>query len=107
MRLVEIFAGSKRSEMYLYVEKSKGVEHVPTELLAQFGTLRSVLILPLTPTTRLARASANAVIDGLEKQGYFLQLPPSADALVEQQIAAMIEAEEQLSRSEERKPQDQ
>ncbi|NBS11145.1 MAG: YcgL domain-containing protein [Gammaproteobacteria bacterium] len=107
MRLIEIFAGSKRAEMYIYVEKSSGVERVPSELLSQLGTLRSVMVMPLTPTTRLARVSAEVVLERINAQGYFLQLPPSPDALVEQQISAMIEAEEQLSQREHGQPESQ
>ena len=29
MRLVEIFTGSTRAEMYLYVDKTEGLERVP------------------------------------------------------------------------------
>lgn len=96
MRLVEIFTGSTRAEMYLYVDKTEGLERVPENLRSQFGVLRSVMILLLTPNKKLARVSAQAVLDEITQQGYYLQLPPSPEFFAEQQIAAMIEAENQL-----------
>lgn len=96
MRFVEVFTGSTRAEMYLYVDKAEGLKRIPEDLLGQFGTLRSVMHIPLTPNKTLARVSATAVLDGITHQGYYLQLPPSPELFAEQQIRAMIEAETQL-----------
>lgn len=104
MRIVEIFSGTKREEMYLYVDRQEGTQRVPDALLQQFGTLRSVMTLPLTEDRRLARVESRAVLAGIVEQGYYLQLPPSADALAEQQIAAMIEAEQQLQQRQDGQP---
>ena len=35
-----------------------------------------------------------------EKQGYYLQMPPPPEALAEAQIAAMVQAEEQLTEAQ-------
>jgi len=96
MRLVEVFKGAKREEMYLYVDQKRGTADVPTDLLATFGELSSVLVIPLTPKRPLARVAAADVLAGIEQDGYFLQLPPAPTASAEAQIAAMIEAEKQL-----------
>ena len=59
MRLLcQVFKSPGREEMYLYVEKSRGLEDVPGDLLARFGEPSPVMLLVLTPEKRLARADA-------------------------------------------------
>jgi uncharacterized protein len=97
VRVVEIFKGQNKEETYLYVERKNGMKSVPEDLLAAFGQVESVMILPLTKDKKLARAKASDILDAIEKQGYFLQIPPPPDALAEAQIAAMVKAEEKLA----------
>ena len=68
--------------MYLYVEKSLGLENVPEELLAQFGELSLVMTLPLTPERKLARTDVAVVLASIQEQGFFLQMPPAAADLL-------------------------
>jgi uncharacterized protein YcgL (UPF0745 family) len=72
--------------MYLYVEKSRGLEAVPEELLARFGTPTPVMVLLLTPERTLARADTGAVLASIAKQGFYLQLPPTPAALLAQEV---------------------
>jgi Uncharacterized protein conserved in bacteria len=44
MRVVEIFKGSKKEEMYLYVDQKNGLKDVPDALLQSFGALQSVMV---------------------------------------------------------------
>ncbi len=76
--LCQIFKSSRREEMYLYVEKSRGVQDVPGDLLGRFGELIPVMVLPLTPERTLARADVIQVLAAIEKQGFYLQMPPTA-----------------------------
>lgn len=104
MRLVEVFKGSVTEEMYLYVDQKEGLERVPEELLSRFGRLSSVMVIPLTAQRRLARAEPAEVLASLESQGFYLQLPPPPEALVKAQIAAMVEADEQLQSRQDDQP---
>jgi uncharacterized protein YcgL (UPF0745 family) len=63
--------------MYLYVDKQQGLGDLPETLLQTFGTPQSVMTLVLTPERALARADAAAVLDAIERQGFYLQMPPS------------------------------
>jgi uncharacterized protein YcgL (UPF0745 family) len=81
-RLVEIFRSPRKQEMYLYVDKHSGCAEVPDVLLTQFGDPESVMTLLLTPQRKLARADAAEVLQKIEEQGFFLQMPPTeADLL--------------------------
>ena len=77
--LTEIFRSPRRDEMYLYVDKKKGLAALPKELLGHFGTPEAVMTLILTPEKKLARAKASEVCHALVQQGYYLQMPPARD----------------------------
>ncbi|TXS92964.1 YcgL domain-containing protein [Parahaliea maris] len=76
-RLCEIFRSSRKEEMYLYVDRARGLADVPEALMAQFGEPRSVMVLMLDSGRKLARADAAEVLDKIEQQGFYLQMPPS------------------------------
>ncbi|MCB1689338.1 MAG: YcgL domain-containing protein [Halioglobus sp.] len=80
--LCQVYTSSRQQEMYLYVEKSRGVEDVPAELLSRFGELIPVMLLPLSPERKLARADVNDVLACIEKQGFYLQMPPTMAELL-------------------------
>ena len=105
MRVIEIFKGHKKEEMYLYVEQKNGLKSVPDDLLATFGQTESVMVLLLTKDKKLARVTASDVLATIEDQGYFLQMPPPPEALAEAQIAAMVEAEEKLADAQKQQPE--
>jgi len=105
MRVIEIFKGHKKEEMYLYVEQKNGLKSVPDDLLATFGQTESVMVLLLTKDKKLARVTASDVLAAIEDQGYFLQMPPPPEALAEAQFAAMVEAEEKLADAQKQQPE--
>ncbi|MDR5868049.1 YcgL domain-containing protein [Halomonas koreensis] len=78
--LCEVFKSSRKDEMYLYVDKRRGLEDVPEALLERFGEPVSALTLMLAPDKRLARASAAEVMAAIEEQGFYLQMPPAKEA---------------------------
>ena len=51
----DIYKGSKKKEMYLYVPKNSGLKKVPEALLASFGQLELVMSLLITESRKLAR----------------------------------------------------
>ena len=72
----EIYRSPKEEGMYLYVRKDEGLSRVPEALLQRFGKPQQAMVLVLTPEKKLARAAVEKVIECLETQGYYLQLPP-------------------------------
>jgi uncharacterized protein YcgL (UPF0745 family) len=81
-RLCQIFRSSRKEESYLYVDKARGFEDVPADLMAQFGEPTPVMVLLLTPGRKLARANAAAVLASIESQGFYLQMPPTVAELL-------------------------
>ena len=76
-----IYKSIRREEMYLYVPTEGDFSHVPAALLEHFGSPSFVMSLELWPERPLARARADAVINQLNEQGYYLQMPPETENL--------------------------
>ncbi|RDL45714.1 hypothetical protein DN730_01295 [Marinomonas piezotolerans] len=77
--IIQIFRSSKKDEMYLYVEKSKGTKDVPEALMERFGTPISAMTMLIKPEQKLARANAQDVMDSITEKGFYLQMPPAKD----------------------------
>ncbi|MBT4520465.1 MAG: YcgL domain-containing protein [Halieaceae bacterium] len=75
--LCQIFKSSRKQEMYLYVEKNRGVADVPLDLMERFGEPLEVMSLVLSSDKKLARAKASDVLQAIANQGYYLQMPPT------------------------------
>lgn len=80
--LCQVFRSPRKQEMYLYVEKARGLEVVPEVLMSQFGDPEAVMVLLLSPESKLARADTDAVLASIASIGYYLQMPPTAAELL-------------------------
>ncbi|WP_456267750.1 YcgL domain-containing protein [Kushneria sp. AK178] len=78
--LCQIYKSPRHEEMFLYVDRTRGLAVVPEELLAGFGTPQSIMIMVMTPQRTLARVETARVIEALKEKGYYLQMPPGGDA---------------------------
>lgn len=93
--ICQIYRSRREEGMYLFVKKSEGLAPVPEALLQRFGPPEPAMVLKLTPEKKLARADTARVIQALEQQGYYLQLPPLAEADAE--MAALRQHNSKLS----------
>lgn len=75
-QLVRVYKSKRKADMYLYVIKAKGLTDVPSALLDLFGEPEVVLDFLLTPDRKLARVQAERVLTEIERQGFYLQMPP-------------------------------
>lgn len=87
--LCDIYKGSKKQEMYLYVPKSDGLDNVPEALLARFGEMTLVTTLVLTETRKLARADIIKVMAEIQDRGFYLQMPPTLYPAADQPPSAI------------------
>ena len=79
-RICQIYRSPRRAEMYLYVDKARGLADVPEALLQQFGEPQPVMVLALDAGRRLARVAVVDVLDSIAQRGFFLQMPPAEPA---------------------------
>ena len=82
-RIIQVFRSPKRAEMYLYVDKAEGLARVPEALLERFGQPGPVLVVALTAERKLSRVSAARVLESIEAQGFFLQMPPAPEGVLD------------------------
>jgi uncharacterized protein YcgL (UPF0745 family) len=83
----QIYRSPRRSEMYLYVDKTVGLEEVPADLLKRFGEPEPIMLVHLNGERRLARADADEVKAKVVEQGYYLQMPPTLAELLRREGA--------------------
>lgn len=75
-RHVRVYRSSRKQEMYLFVDAGADLRDVPQALLERFGRPVQALSLLLTAERALARADAARVLESIDQQGYYLQMPP-------------------------------
>lgn len=83
-KICSVYRSPKEEGMYLYVDKKNDLESVPEELLKLFGKPELAMTLLLTPEKKLARADAGRVIEMIQEQGFYLQIPPRPDELMQE-----------------------
>ncbi len=71
-----IYKSNRKTDTYLFIPQEDELENLPTDLLKTLGKLEFVMELPVTEKTKLAQKNARNVIQALDQQGYYLQLPP-------------------------------
>ncbi|QTF08284.1 hypothetical protein HC231_10460 [Brenneria izadpanahii] len=77
-----IYRSAKRDQTYLYVEKKDDFSRVPEELMKSFGMPHFAMLLPLDGSKKLARADIEKVKQALKEQGFYLQVPPPLENLL-------------------------
>jgi hypothetical protein len=81
-RLCQVFRSPRKEEMYLYVDKARGLVDVPEVLMTQFGEPEAVMTLVLDSQRKLARADTAEVLADIAEKGFYLQMPPTAAELL-------------------------
>ena len=72
-----IFNCARKPDTYLYLRAGMRPEELPEALRTLLGDLQQFLTLELSESSKLAQVNAGDVLDALNDQGYFLQLPPA------------------------------
>lgn len=75
-----VYRCARQSEMYLYLRADLQPDKVPEALLKRTGRLTIALHLSLTPERKLARVDTARVLEQLQTNGYYLQMPPQIEA---------------------------
>ena len=79
-----VYKSSIKQETYLFVSKKGNFEDVPAPLMKMFGTPTLVMLLPLEKKQTLGIADIEKVKHELAEKGFYLQLPPPKENLLEQ-----------------------
>jgi len=87
--LCAIYRSSKKQQTYLFITQRDNFTDVPEALMSVFGTPTLVTMINLATKEKLALADLNKVKESLESQGYYLQLPPPEENLLDQHKAQL------------------
>lgn len=77
--LCDVYKSLKKDEAYLYVKRQDGLTRVPEVLLETFGKPELAMTMMLDEQKKLARVTAQSVLQALDEQGFYLQMPPVRD----------------------------
>jgi len=72
-----VYRSCKREGLYLYAREEFDLDTLPAPLRQSFGRAEKAMELELTPERKLARVNAVDLIAAIEKQGFYIQLPPT------------------------------
>jgi uncharacterized protein YcgL (UPF0745 family) len=82
--LAAVYKSSKKADTYLFIEKRDDFSKVPDPLMATFGTPIFVIIVDLAKRTKLGVADLCNVKQKLIDDGFYLQLPPPQENLLDE-----------------------
>ena len=77
--LCSIYKSLRKEGVYLYVEKNQSLSQIPEPLLNTFGQPKHAFDLLLHPGRTLSRVDVMEVMEAIKTQGYYLQIPPTAE----------------------------
>lgn len=78
--ITDIYRSAKKEGLYLFVPADTKLEELPKELLAGFGKAEFSMKIVLSKDKKLARAEAADVMQAIEDQGFYIQMPPVIEA---------------------------
>jgi hypothetical protein len=81
--LCAIYKSAKKAQTYLFVNKRDDFSDVPEGLMTTFGTPTLVTLVNLATKDKLAMADIEKVKENLSNQGFYLQLPPPVENLLD------------------------
>jgi uncharacterized protein YcgL (UPF0745 family) len=82
--LTAVYKSTKKADTYLYVEKRDDFSKVPEPLMNMFGRPQYVMMFDLSKREKLGIADISLVKDKLSSDGFYLQLPPPDENLLDQ-----------------------
>ena len=85
--LCAVYKSRKKAETYLFIERREDFSRVPEALMSTFGRPELVLMTKLDPAKPLGLADVGKVMAALTSQGFYLQVPPPQESLLEQERA--------------------
>ncbi len=70
-----VYRSTRKNDTYLYMPKKDEFDDLPEPVQKIFGTPEFSMSFVITPDKKLAQVDAKDVIEKMESDGYFLQLP--------------------------------
>ena len=76
-RSIKVYRSSVKPDMYIFVAAGEELSRVPEELMKRFGRPIEAMSIELDADVVLARADAVTVLEQIQQEGFYLQMPPA------------------------------
>lgn len=86
MKLSAVYKSLRKVDTYLYVEKRDDFSSVPDALMQQFGEPQFVMLVPLVKHDIIAGIKTTTLVEKLQAEGFYLQLPPKVQDLLKRHV---------------------
>ncbi|QMU62763.1 MAG: hypothetical protein GKR92_09105 [Gammaproteobacteria bacterium] len=70
-----VYKSLKKADSYIYLNEKDNFKNIPEQLFVLFGKPEFTLEFDLTEDRKLALADAQQVLQSINDQGYYLQMP--------------------------------
>ncbi|OOS00618.1 hypothetical protein B0187_01575 [Haemophilus paracuniculus] len=90
--LCAIYKSLRKEGMYLYVAKRDQFDPVPADLRQMFGKPQFVMMFNLAGEKQIKRVDNREIMQAIENQGFYLQMPPPPENLLEAFLQAQKQA---------------
>lgn len=78
-RSVKVYRSSAKPDMYIFVAADEELSRVPEALMKRFGRPIEAMSIELDTDVVLARADAVTVLEQIQQEGFYLQMPPATE----------------------------
>lgn len=79
---VSIYRSSVKEGLYAYLGEGTTLETLPAPVMKQLGTPELAMELDLTKDRTLSNADAGEVLEAIENQGFYVQMPKDIEAIL-------------------------
>lgn len=80
---VTIYRSSVKEGLYAYVQAGSAIDSLPEAVLKQLGKPEKAMDLELDGSRTLPNADVNEVVDAIQSQGFYIQMPTNVEELLE------------------------
>ena len=86
-----IYRSEKKADCYLFLKKPFEDFILPEPVKKVMGELHLVMELDITSETKLALSDSHKVIEAIEQQGFYIQMPPNKAHPVDELFERLFE----------------
>ncbi len=87
---VTVYRSSVKEGLYIYMGLETSLDSLPAPVMKQLGEPEKALEFDLTQERQLPNADAKEVLESIESQGFYIQMPAEVD--VEALLARVSDA---------------
>ena len=76
-----IYRGKRKEDHYVYLPEAGNFDAIPDKIKRLMGEFVLAMELEISEESKLANSDPKEILDRIEEQGFFLQIPPRHEVL--------------------------